>query len=94
MQQHSCSCKKAEKVRRPVFRRILHFIRWAMPGVGLALIPKCPVCLAAYIAVGTGLGIPITTARYLRWGLIALCVSAIIYLAIRQLSAFRRRRLL
>ena len=79
-------------MRRPVFRRILHFTRWAMPGVGLALIPKCPVCLAAYIAAIAGLGIPITTARYLRWGLIAVCVAAMIYMGVRQWVAFRKRR--
>lgn len=35
---------------------------WLFPGILLVLMPKCPVCLAAYIALVTGISIPIAAA--------------------------------
>lgn len=34
-----------------------HPVRWALPAAGLALAPKCLLCLAAYAGVGTLLGL-------------------------------------
>ena len=56
---------------------------WIVPGVGLALIPKCPICVAGYVAALTGLGISIPMAGRLRWGLIVLCVVALVVVAAR-----------
>ncbi|MFB6457866.1 hypothetical protein ACE38W_21525 [Chitinophaga sp. Hz27] len=83
----TCHCNKEKKERRRLFRRFFQFIRWATPGVVLALIPKCPVCLAGYIALGTGLGVSITTAKYLRWGLILLCCASLLYFLAKRLPA-------
>lgn len=69
----------------PLIRRIMNTIRWLLPGTLLFLIPKCPMCLAAYIALGTGIGLSITTARYLRIALIILCVASLAYLLFRRL---------
>ena len=55
------------------------------PGVMLALIPKCPLCIAAYIAIGTGIGISVSTAAYLRFGLLVICVGALLVLIVRSL---------
>ncbi|NIG56030.1 hypothetical protein [Chitinophaga sp. Cy-1792] len=84
----SCPCNHEKKERRRLFRRFFSFIRWATPGVVLALIPKCPVCLAGYIAVATGFGVSITTAKYLRWGLILLCCISLIYFLAKRLPVF------
>lgn len=58
---------------------------WLLPGGMLVLIPKCPVCFAAYIAAATGLGLSIPAASGLRVALITLCVLSLAFLAARLL---------
>jgi ABC-type Na+ efflux pump permease subunit len=53
-----------------------------MSAVLLVLMPKCPICLAAYLSVATGVGIGLTTAKYLRIGLIALCVVSLLWVSV------------
>jgi hypothetical protein len=64
---------------------------WIVPGVILAAVPKCPVCVAAYIALLTGCGISLAAAGTLRLLLILTCVSALTYLALRTTYRLLRR---
>ena len=57
---------------------------WLLPGVLMALIPKCPVCLAAYLSLLTGIGIQVSTAAYLRLALIVANVLLVTFLLWRS----------
>src|SRR4030095_340203 len=65
--------------------RCLTLIEWATPGLILALLPKCPLCIAAYIAIGTGIGISVSTAAYIRLGLLVVCAASLFLLVTRSL---------
>jgi len=67
-----------------IVRRAVDLVGWIVPGAILALIPKCPICLAAYIALWTGLGLSVAAAANLRVLLIIVCVMSLIFLAARQ----------
>jgi hypothetical protein len=76
--------------RRSIFRRGVRKTGWMIPGIVLILMPKCPLCLAAYIALLTGISIPFPAAAWLRLSLIVGCVASLAWLLARQLAQSRR----
>jgi hypothetical protein len=52
-------------------------------GIGLVLVPKCPICLAAYLAAGTGLAVPLPAAAHIRLLLVLLCVTLLLWWSLR-----------
>ena len=60
-------------------RRCRDIAGWLVPATGLAFLPKCPACLAAYILIGTGASLSITIAAYLRMMLLTLCAISLSY---------------
>lgn len=65
-------------------RRSANAASWLIPGALLALLPKCPMCLAAYIAMFSGVALPFSTASFLRYALIGACITSLVYVAIRK----------
>ena len=79
--------KKMNSVRK----RLKHFVCWMVPGTLLILVPKCPLCVAAYIALVTGVGVSISTATFLRFAMIGLCVASLVYMIVASLISQRKR---
>jgi len=47
------------------------------------LMPKCPFCVAAYVALFTGVGITVSTARWIQILMVVFCLTSLAYLAVR-----------
>jgi len=71
------------RIRARWTRRTASLLQWAIPLTTLALIPKCPICLAGYIMLFTGAGVSFSAAATTRWVLIVLSITAITYLIVR-----------
>jgi hypothetical protein len=91
-------CQKATRDRglpgqsRSRWRRGGEIAGWILPSATLALLPKCPLCVAAYVALATGIGISLRTATYLRTALLVICVTSLVVIASRHIRRFISRR--
>jgi hypothetical protein len=70
-----------------VGRRVMS---WVVPSVVLAAMPKCPLCLAAYVALFTGLGISLTAATFAWWFVWIGGLSVLVYVATTTAISFVR----
>ncbi len=78
---HSTECGKSSTWAL----RVGKVLAWVLPSAVLALIPKCPACLVVYVALWTGLGLSLTTATYVRWTMLLVCVASLLYLTVKSL---------
>jgi len=90
MKAHPCchiQPRAAEITRQPTSRwhRVVELLSWILPTATLALIPKCPACVAAYIALATGIGISLPAAAYLRASLVVVCLASLLFIVVRRL---------
>ena len=95
----SCCCTGGETALAAVPartgwpRRIATVIQWALPVTTLALVPKCPLCVAGYVLLISGIGLSLPAATAVRWTLIVLSIAALAYLLLRAVRrAFLRAR--
>jgi len=82
-------CCRAGEAPRPLARRLSGVAASAAPGLVLALLPKCPLCLAAWVAMTTGISLSSTAAAGVRGGIVAACFATVALVAMR---GFRRWR--
>lgn len=69
---------------------------WILPAATLALLPKCPACVVAYVGLATGIGISLPAATHLRSMLVLVCLTSLGVIAATRLwnlvAPKRRRR--
>jgi hypothetical protein len=91
---HCCqiAAQDGDNARRPAshWRRGGEAAGWIIPSALLVLMPKCPICVAAYVALFSGVGISLTSASKLRTSLLILCVGALLYLIVKRLLRLKR----
>lgn len=58
---------------------------WVVPSAVMVLMPKCPACVVAYIAIVTGAGISVSAAAHLRLVMLVLCVVMLVWMAAKPL---------
>jgi hypothetical protein len=84
----SACCNAASKQNTPTLvRRVRRFSSWVLPSVILVMVPKCPVCLAAYVAIFTGVSLSLATATCLRWAILLVGVVSLLYLIVQRLHS-------
>ncbi len=80
-------CVDGTASRRPV-RRLSKAAASIVPGAALILLPKCPMCLAAWLTVMTGVGFSESGATWMRAALVVFWVAAV---ALAATPMVRRR---
>lgn len=70
-------------------RALSSFMGWFLPSALLLMIPKCPLCVVAYIAAITGIGISVSTAAGIRISLILSCICLLAFVLVRSLLRVR-----
>ena len=73
-------CVGGASSSRPA-RRLARAVASILPGAALVLLPKCPLCLAAWLTAATGIGFSAAGATWAR-GMLTLFTVAVVVLAI------------
>ena len=82
MNSHRC-CQSAP--HRSWMRRVREIAGLVLPSTLLALMPKCPMCLAAYVALGTGFTMSYSSAHVLMRVLTVLCLCTLAFCVTKRM---------
>jgi hypothetical protein len=63
---------------------LLRNVQWLFPATLLVLMPKCPLCVAAYIALFTGVGVSVSTARWIQILMLMFCLGSLGYVVVKS----------
>jgi hypothetical protein len=85
----ACNCGNGPRTMvggagTPLYRRLLNLIGWFVPTAILALIPKCPACVAGYAVIGTSVGFSLSAFAQLRLAIIILCLVSLSFVGIKS----------
>src|SRR5216684_2031050 len=93
---HCCQLKlhasRDARQQRTWQRRAREVAEWIVPGALLALMPKCPMCLAAYVALCSGLTLSVSSAHILMRTLTALCIGTLALCVFRRVVNCRQNK--
>lgn len=88
---NGAACCHGHGGRRPVTRtKAASFL---VSGLGLLLMPKCPVCVAAYVTLLTGLSVSTAAARQLHAVMIFACGGVLALVVVNVARGVWRRKL-
>jgi len=94
---HCCQRKlhasRDTRQQRPWLPRAREVAGWIVPGALLALMPKCPMCLVAYVALCSGLTMSCSSAHILIRLLTALCLGTLALCVVRRVVNYRQNKL-
>ena len=82
-------CCTGGRPSRRLVRRLSGAATSLLPGAVLVLLPKCPLCLAAWIAACTGVALPTVVASSVRPSLVIASVLSASLLVRRAMGRFR-----
>ena len=86
--KRKCCCAAGTKTSG---RRLGSFISWLLPAAMLVLVPKCPLCIMAYVALATGVGISVSTAAGARYAMIVSCIGLLVFMIVRSILRANQR---
>lgn len=90
--QESLLTSDGRNPRKSPLARLRGATGWVVPGTLLAILPKCPICLAAYVAMGTGITLSGSSAKILMRVLTVVCIGTLTLLVARCVVSYSRSR--
>jgi len=94
----SCCCQRKPRTgddareQKNWLGRVKEIARWILPSALLALMPKCPLCLAAYVALCTGFTMSGSSAHVLMRTLTAVCIGTLALCVVRRVAGWRQSK--
>ena len=74
-------CCIGGRTSRRLSRRLSTVAASILPGAVLVLLPKCPLCLAAWLTVVTGVGFSAAGAAWVPWMVVVFWVAVVAFAA-------------